>query len=177
MFKWYWFICDMFSIIPEVASCSLQFSSRNHYHLWFLWWTVLTQEWNEHCHPLIVDNLEWCGQVTGQHEAPHLFSDIEALNPSYTTTPGMNYEMKKKAIMTSWLQPSQFCHTCHDELCHVPSADFGVSGLPCEDMSIAGNRLKREGKTNGVYLTHAKYNKIHRTPLLLLECTPDSWLG
>ena len=134
-----------------------------------------TQEWSENCHPLILDNLAWCEQVTGQHhEAPHLFSDIEALNPSHCTTPGMNYEMKKRAIMKSWLQPSQFCHLCHDELCHVPSADFGVSGLPCEDMSTAGDQLKREGRTNGVYLTHAKYNKIHRTPLLLLECTPDS---
>lgn len=52
---------------------------------------------------------------------------------------------------------------------------FCVSGLPCPDMSTCGKRLKRAGVTSNVYLSHGKYHEKHRTPLLLIECTPDYW--
>ena len=54
----------------------------------------------------------------------------------------------------------------------VPSADFGVSGLPCTDMSIRGKRLKRDGPSNSVFMTHAKYVESHKVPLFVIECTP-----
>ena len=132
------------------------------------------QEWNEHCVPLIIDNLGWCEQLTGVKETPHLFTDIEAMNPSHCTHSRMSYDEKKGAILGTWLQESQFCHMCCDALCPVPSADFGISGLPCQDMSRAGLGLKREGRTSGVYLTHAKYNLKHRTPIFVVECTPEA---
>ena len=137
---------------------------------------MLAEEWNERCHPLIVDNLAWCREVSGDQEFPHLFTDIEALNPSHTTHPDMCYTDKVNAIMGSWLQGSQKCQLCFDPLCSVPSCDFGISGLPCQDMSQAGYKQLRDGRTNGVYITHAKYNKKHRTPVFVVECTPESQL-
>ena len=137
--------------------------------------SALPKEWSQKCHPLIMNNLRWCEEVTQCREHPHIFCDIEALNPGgYKVSD--SYEAKKETILSSWLQETSPCLNCCDRLCRVPSADFGVSGLPCTDMSRAGLRQKRHGPTNGVYMTHAKYNLRHRTPLFVLECTPDTRL-
>ena len=133
------------------------------------------QEWNPRCHDVIRENLKWCSEVHGPAEVPHLFTDIESLNPSPTYAVGDSYRRKKHCIFSTPLQQALPCCTCFESLCAVPDCDFGVSGLPCQDMSACGKRLKREGRTSGVYLTHGKFNKIRRTPLLLVECTPDSW--
>ena len=102
-----------------------------------------------------------------------MFVDIEALSPSNCYRPGASYKQKKFIIMSSWLQASSPCLSCCEPLCRVPEADFGISGLPCTDMSAAGLRQKRHGPTNSVYMNHAKYNKKMRTPLFIVECTPD----
>ena len=137
---------------------------------------MLTKEWQEKCHPLMVNNLRWCQQVTGKAEHPHIFCDIEALNPNCYSK-GDDYETKKRRIMNSFLQSSSPCLNCCDSLCAVPEADFGISGLPCTDMSRAGLRRMRDGPTNAVYMTHAKYNKRKRTPIFVVECTPESRLS
>ncbi|CAE8625921.1 unnamed protein product [Polarella glacialis] len=56
-------------------------------------------------------------------------------------------------------------------------ADFDVSGLPCQDMSRNGDRKLRAGTTVAVYMTHAKYHRAKKTPLLLIECTEDLDMG
>ena len=119
-----------------------------------------------------MNNIKWCSGITGHCEEPHIFADIEGLNPQ-CYDPGTNYEDKKRAIMSSWMQEFSPCMRCYDGLCRIPQADFGVSGLPCTDMSRAGLRRMRHGPTNGVYMTHAKYNKRCRTPLFVVECTPE----
>lgn len=133
-----------------------------------------TKEVNEKCHPLICDNLEWVQQVLGpQHqESPHLFSDILDLNSNGCLEGAQSYQAKKRAILASECMEYAPCGRCHDTLCKVPAADFGVSGLPCEDMSKAGQQLKKHGRTNTVYMTHGKYVKKHGTPLFVVECTP-----
>ncbi|CAK9031406.1 Uncharacterized protein SCF082_LOCUS19629 [Durusdinium trenchii] len=142
--------------------------------------TVAMWEWNERCHSIIASNLSWCEQVTGHREAPHLFSDIESLNPQSCYRgdfKSLSYSEKRDRILGSEMHCLQKCERCCDDLCPVPAADFGVSGLPCQDMSRAGARAMREGRTNTVYLTHAKYNRINRTPVMVIECTPDLDMG
>ena len=117
--------------------------------------------------------MRWCQEVTGLAEHPHVFADIEALNPGCYNA-WDSYETKKAAILPSWLQQYSPCLACCDTLCRVPDADFGVSGLPCTDMSRAGLRQMRHGKTNSVYMTHAKFNKRKRTPIFIVECTPET---
>ena len=109
------------------------------------------------------------------YEHPHVFCDIEALNPQCYSAAD-SYRKKKKMILGSFMQTSSPCINCYDTLCSVPAADFGISGLPCTDMSYAGKRLTRDGVTNSVYMTHAKYNKRNRTPLFVVECTPETGL-
>ncbi len=67
----------------------------------------------------------------------------------------------------------------HGAICPVDKvcASLDVSGLPCPDMSTAGLQQKRAGVTSNVYIAHGAYCTKNRTPLLLIECTPDSCSG
>ena len=75
------------------------------------------------------------------------------------------------------LKTEQYCHT-HGQLCPLPGpleVDFDVSGLPCQENSRANvNRKFFEGRTGSVYLVWARKHEANKTPLLLLENTPDS---
>ena len=64
---------------------------------------------------------------------------------------------------------------CLPGVCSVLKGNIGldVSGLPCPDMSTAGNRLYRAGPTSSVYMCHGKWSTVQRIPLLLIECTKD----
>ena len=137
------------------------------------------QECNPKCHQLLADNHEWCNEVTGScHAMPHLFTDILALNcPELQLGPQVSYATKRARILGSHLVDGQSCVT-HPGLggCEAPYADFGVSGLPCTDMSRAGKRQKRHGPTSSVYITHAKFVSKKKVPLFVLECTPATYL-
>lgn len=75
------------------------------------------------------------------------------------------------------LQSEQFCFT-HGRPCPLPGpqeVDFDVSGLPCQENLRANvNRKFFEGRTGSVYLVWSRKHEANRTPLLILENTPDS---
>ena len=55
--------------------------------------------------------------------------------------------------------------------------DFDYSGLPCQDNSTANTQRKYfEGNNGSVYLVWAKKHRFLRTPLLILENTPEPWI-
>ena len=115
------------------------------------------------------------------HAMPHFFNDILDLNLPWSFYASDSYKVKRRKIHRSVLVGSQCCnvHSTSDlegDKCMVPYADFGVSGLPCTDMSRAGKQLKKHGPTNSIYMTHGKYAETMRVPLLLIECTPEAFL-
>ena len=140
----------------------------------------LAQERKQECHQVILDGARWCRQVLDQWvPLPHIFGDIEEMNPGNVYQPTHTYGQKRRRIMQSRLETQGFCWTHRQNCCWPIGPDdvqFDVSGLPCTDMSRAGAQLKRNGPTMSVYATHAKYTKHCKIPLLLLECTPDTRL-
>lgn len=75
------------------------------------------------------------------------------------------------------LHAQQHCYT-HGGPC--PSAvpvDFEIAGLPCQDNSRANQKRQFfEGNHGSVYLVWAKRHTELKTPLLIVENTPDAQL-
>ena len=141
--------------------------------------SVVSQENNRKTYQILADNHDWCCEASGTlHPRPHMFMDILELNKPGTFSHQETYEAKRRKIIGSAIMDAAPCawHRGRTAGCTVPSADFGVSGLPCTDMSICGNRLKRHGPTNSVYMSHGKYTEKHKVPLFIVECTPASCL-
>jgi hypothetical protein len=135
-----------------------------------------TQEHDVECHQLIQDNENWCEECTGVilDRKACLFEDILGLNLPRLYQSTDAYGFKKQRILSTWLQQSQECIT-HGDLCALPSSpDYGLSGLPCEDMSRAGLAQKRHGPTAPVYMSHAKFCNQQHVKLATIECTPDT---
>ncbi|CAE7576306.1 unnamed protein product [Symbiodinium sp. CCMP2456] len=132
---------------------------------------------NPKCRQILADNHEWCNLASGcSHPKPHLFHDILSLNSNYAALlgpagGGASFVSKKRRICRSVLVEEQPC-MWHSEgglgHCCVPYADFGCSGLPCTDMSVAGKRLGQEGPTSPVYVTHGKFLSRKKIPLFVL---------
>ncbi|CAE7663119.1 unnamed protein product [Symbiodinium necroappetens] len=141
--------------------------------------TVALWERNAKCHPLILNNIDWVNSLRGRgrEERPHLFQDILDLNPPGCLRKVTTYAGKRRAVESSPCVQEVPCLCCMEDVCRVPGADFGVSGLPCEDMSRAGHQKLRHGKTNSVYMTHGKYTAAHQVPLFVVECTPELDMG
>ena len=77
--------------------------------------------------------------------------------------------------MNSHMMPStsQFCLT-HGGHCSLMK---DMSGLPCEDNSRANcKRRFLHGNFGSVYLLWAKHHRAMRTPVVLLENTPELWM-
>ena len=145
---------------------------------------VLPQEKKPECHQLIVDGARWCHQVAPTQTPPSLpcvFQDAEDINPCFVEADATEtYGQKKRRILKSKMMTQGFCST-HQRMCAWPSAEgdvhFDCSGLPCTDMSRAGKQQKRHGKTASVYVTHAKYCRECKIPLVVIECTTDARHG
>ena len=137
------------------------------------------QENNPKTHQILVDNHSWCCQTSGAiHDMPHLFTDILDLNSPDVFKQTDDYENKRRKILGSRITTHAPCamHSGNLGGCEIPGADFGVSGLPCTDMSMAGKRRFRHGPTNAVFMTHGKYTEAHKIPIFIIECTPVPWL-
>ena len=104
-----------------------------------------------------------------------MFGDISDL--VYPKVPRLeSYSRKLEATQNSHVVSAMYC-VKHFKMCPTAKAPvFDVSGLPCPDMSTAGKRLRRAGATSEVYIAHGKYVTQNATPLLLVECTKESWL-
>ncbi|CAL1164716.1 unnamed protein product, partial [Cladocopium goreaui] len=86
-----------------------------------------------------------------------------------------DFNTRRKCIDNAPLNTSQFC-TTHGGYCPLlREVDVDMSGLPCEDNSRANFKRKflQGGKFGSCYLVWAKQHRHMRTPLLILENTPD----
>ena len=104
--------------------------------------------------------------------------DITGIMPAGSFDPKDDFETKMIQIDRAKLCKTQFCYTRN---CQCPivgpearEIDMDVSGLPCPDMSRAGNRLREEGPTAVVFGAHAKLHVACQTPLLIIENVRDS---
>ena len=136
-----------------------------------------TQEYDATCQRLIQESFDWVETVTSHSQSPCLFGDILGMVPVNVFDVNHGYCGKLKGILNCQLSTLQHCHQ-HKSACSPHKrAMFDVTGLPCPDMSRANHkRLKRAGPTNTVYMTHGKWSTVNKIPLLLVECTPDSWM-
>lgn len=139
--------------------------------------SMCNQEMDRKCQTVINDSLQWCEDVAGHNSRfPCLFGDALDLIPYKTYDISWSYSQKLSAVNHSHIATTGQCLR-HSQGCSVvkPMATFGVSGLPCPDMSTAGKRRKRAGPTATVYMAHGRYATIHKIPLLLVECTKELW--
>ena len=132
---------------------------------------------------LLKEAFNWCEEVCG-HDSGRacLFSNILDMIPAECQSEGLSYTQKLHAINMCTLAERQHClqHSVRPggmACCPHKPVHFDVSGLPCPDMSTANqNRKMRAGPTNSVFLTHGRWCTRNRIPLLLVECTPDTFL-
>ena len=139
--------------------------------------SMCNQEMDQKCQTVINDSLQWCEDVAGHNSRfPCLFGNALDLIPYKTYDISWTYSRKLSAVKQTHIATTGQCLR-HCALCPVfkPMAQFGVSGLPCPDMSSAGLRRKRAGPTSTVYMAHGRYVSVHKIPLLLVECTKELW--
>ena len=134
-----------------------------------------TEEINSKCQAVIQDAMLWCSDVA-HHPAQGscLFSNALDLIPHRLFDVNWTYSSRLRAV--HGVRPGQFAHCLvHGHSCSVAkNAAIDVSGLPCPDMSTCGLMKKRAGFTSNVYLAHGVHTTANRTPVLLIECTPES---
>ena len=131
------------------------------------------QEINPRCRQMLVDHIVWCGEVLGTSiRTPCIFGDVEGCIPEGVYNKTDSFMAKYRDIENSDLLSHQHCYT-HNRYCPIfgpeANSDFETAGLPCVDMSRAGKRLKENGRTASVFITHAKRHCEKRTPVILLE--------
>ena len=133
-----------------------------------------TQEIDASARQAIFDNHRWVNTWNARKStAPHVFGDMLEQVPKGTFHSGQTFCEKYAAAEKAWLQRSQFCYS-HNQYCAIPESDVDLSGLPCEDNSQCNiNRLFFEGRNGPVYATYVKKHKRLRTPLLIVENTPE----
>lgn len=132
---------------------------------------------DQKCQIVLNDSLQWCEEVAGHNPTfPCLFENALDLIPYNTYRDHWAYSQKSEAVKKCSIAKTGHCLR-HGQACSVwkPMALFDVSGLPCPDMSTAGLRRKRAGETSAVYMAHGRYSTVHKVPLLLVECTKDSY--
>ena len=134
-----------------------------------------TKEMDSKCQGVIRDAMQWCGEVAGH--APGnacLFEDALHLIPHGHLDTAWPYSSRLQSVKNAPLATRAHCVQHQHPCCLAKNHCLAVSGLPCPDMSTAGLMRKRAGETSNVYLAHGKYCTKHRTPLMLIECTPES---
>ena len=132
-----------------------------------------SKELDEHCRGLIRGHHLWC-QSFSEHKfpAPCCFGDIEHCLPPGSYNPEDSFMWKAWAISQAPLLETQHCFT-HGRPCELLNQEFAsdmeVAGLPCWDHSHAGKQEREHGRTNTVFMSHAKLHRAKATPLLVLE--------
>ena len=130
------------------------------------------------CRQSICDNHQWMQQWTDRKSTvPHVFGNILDQVPENCFSERKPFYERRDEIQRAWLQRAQFCYS-HNQLCEsaVP-VDLDFSGLPCQDHSSANTQRQHfEGNNGSVYLVWAKKHRFLRTPLLVVENTPEPWI-
>ena len=122
---------------------------------------------------MIHDHASWLQGVT-KHSFPLAcsFGDLEHALPPGTYDCTDSFLGKFRDIGKSQLMRRQWCYA-HSRYCDIfgpfAETELDVSGLPCWDFSLAGNRRGERGWTSTVFMTHAKIHQERQTPLLILE--------
>ena len=136
------------------------------------------EEMDSACRQTILDNHSWMQEwVDRRSLEPHVFGDILEQVPKESIPESLDFFARRDVVQKLPLKKNQFCYS-HGKNCQLPKAgevDIDVSGMPCQENSrINLNRLFMEGKTGSVYLVWAKSHRRKKTPLLVLENTPES---
>ena len=137
------------------------------------------QEFNPRAQQVIHDHSKWVNEWAGTFKPePHVFGDLLGLVPSGSYSTEGDFATRQQAVDLADLSSSQFCRT-HGGYCSVlKPVDFDCSGLPCEENSRANHKRKfMQGRFGDLYLVWAKYHRCMRTPLLILENTPEPCKG
>ena len=137
------------------------------------------QEFNPRAQQVIHDHSKWVNEWAGTFKPePHVFGDLLGLVPSGSYSTEGDFATRQQAVDLADLSSSQFCRT-HGGYCSVlKPVDFDCSGLPCEENSRANHKRKfMQGRFGDLYLVWGKYHRCMRTPLLILENTPEPCKG
>ncbi len=133
---------------------------------------------NHRAQQVIFDHHKWINSWVGTFKpAPHLFGNLCDTVPAGSFDPVAPFDERKSQVNDAPMCTSQFCLTHGGHCSLTKPVDLDMSGLPCEDNSRANfKRRFLHGNFGSVYLIWAKYHRRMRTPVLLLENTPELWM-
>lgn len=132
------------------------------------------EEIDARCRQLITDHMLWYDTATREvHPHPCIHGDLTGIVPERMWDPTASFLTRAKQIDRAPLHIEQWCFY-HGRKCPIFGAnanipDYDISGLPCPDMSRAGNRKYEEGATSSVFAAHAKMHIEYGTPMLVIE--------
>ena len=138
--------------------------------------SLLAQEFSPQARQAILDNTKWVNEWVGSlRPAPHVFSDVKGMVPEGSFNPDDDFATQAQSIDRAMMSTSQHCVTHGGHCTLLKPVDFDVSGLPCEENSRANCKRKYlQGRFGSLYLVWSKYHRTMRTPLVILENTPES---
>ena len=137
------------------------------------------KELDPSCRQVIMDNHRWVQEWTDhKYLQPHVFDDVKAQLPC-SLDESASFKKRKIQCEQCGFKKKAFCHVHNKECSLEDPSDINISGLPCQDNSRAN--LKRKffvkGQHGSVYLVWARKHRLARTPLLVLENTPETRFG
>lgn len=133
------------------------------------------KEINPRAQQAIHDHWKWVNEWVGKFKpAPHVFGDLLGKIPDGFINKSNDFESRRASIDSAPISSTQLCVT-HGGHCSVLKiVDLDCSGLPCEDNSRANHKRKYlHGRFGDCYLVWSKFHRFMRTPLIILENTPD----
>ena len=138
----------------------------------------VSKEISPHCRQVIFDQHRWLNSWSEKTWVkPCLFGDMTLQVAHARPFKGTCLE-RFKAMEEVELAPSQWCYS-HGQECPINTwrtcSDIDMSGLPCEENSRANvNRRFLDGRFSDLYALWAQRHRRLRTPLVILENTPDA---
>ena len=138
--------------------------------------SLLAQEFNPQARQAILDNTKWVNEWVGSFKpCPHVFGDVVQKIPPNSFNEDADFESRRHQIDSAMMSSSQFCYMHGGHCSLLKPVDLDVSGLPCEENSRANHKRKyMQGRFGNLYLVWAQYHREMRTPLLILENTPET---
>ena len=130
---------------------------------------------NPRAQQVIFDHHKWTNQWIGVFKpAPHVFGNVCETVPEGSFDALASFDERKYQVNHAPMCTSQFCLTHGGHCSLMKGVDLDMSGLPCEDNSRANcKRHFLHGNFGSVYLLWAKHHRTMRTPVVLLENTPE----
>ena len=137
------------------------------------------EELDQYCRQAIIDNSRWINQWLGRpFVLPHIHGNLGDQIQGFSGLQSLStYAEVKAKVAQAHLQGCQYCYT-HNGMCSTNRpVHIDFSGLPCEDNSRANQkRAYFEGRYGKLYPIWARMHKTRRTPLVILENSPETRL-